>query len=143
MDEINTYTIIVSVASSIAAAGIISAYLKIRAKHIRSKIEEINTHEEYLEKLAKGNIKLLRTSFTLLFIILAGFCVAFSTAVLAFLLGSGFMFYKHLLGFSSWLFVTGAFLCVFQVRAIIHSADLKSAKVKLNEKRLKLESKIT
>lgn len=143
MNDISISSILISVASSIVAGLLLTKYLKFRERQIRAKIEEINTHEEYLEKLSKGNTKLLRSSFTLLFVMLAGLCVAFSSALIALYLSDDSALYPYLIGFSIWLLLTGASLCVFQVRAILHSADLKSARKTLNEKRVKLEKKIT
>ena len=59
MEDISTTTILISIATSIFGGLIVAYLLKYRDNKIKQQIEELDSHEEYLEKLSKGNIKLL------------------------------------------------------------------------------------
>jgi uncharacterized membrane protein YqjE len=143
MEGISTQTVLLSLISSFIAGLCLHKYFKYRENNIRKKIEDLNSQEAYLEKLAKGNIKLLRSSLFLVFIMFIVFSVSLSGVITAIYLGSESAIYSYLLGVSVWLLLTGAGLCFYQAKAIVQSADLKTAKMGIQKQREKLENKIS
>jgi H+/gluconate symporter-like permease len=143
MEDISTTTILISIVTSILGGLIVAYLLKYRDNKIKQQIEELDSHEEYLEKLSKGNLKLLRSSLALIFILL----FLFSFAAIIFLINTAFdlnpMVELLLYSVSIGALAMCATLCAFQAKAIGQSGDLKSAKARIQKKRDKLASKIT
>jgi H+/gluconate symporter-like permease len=143
MEDISTTTILISITTSIFGGLIVAYLLKYRDNKIKQQIEELDSHEEYLEKLSKGNIKLLRSSLGLLFVLL----FLFSFAAITFLINTTFdlnpMIELSLFSLSISALAICAALCFYQAQAIGQSGDLRSAKEKIQKKRDKLVSKIT
>ncbi len=57
----------VGVVSSLLASCLYSLARKQRAKSVRNEIEELKNEEEFLDRISKGNVQLLRSCFTVLF----------------------------------------------------------------------------
>lgn len=143
MEEISSNAIAISLVTSIVG-GIVVAYLmKFREGQIRKQIEELDSQEAYLEKLSKGNIKLLRSSLILLFILLFLFSVGAISLILnsAFPLGPWVTLILYCTAI--WAFAVAAALCVYQAKSIFYSSDLVSARARLKKKRERLQSRIT
>ena len=143
MENISLTTILISIAASAIGSFIVVCCLKLRERNLRKKIEETHEYEKYLEKLSKGNIKLLRS--TLLIVLISIIVFAFTLVLFtSFLVFSFPSFIKSVLvGANIGLLLAIIFGCFYQAKAIVQSANLKEAKQSLQEKRSKLESKIT
>jgi uncharacterized membrane protein YqjE len=118
-------------------------YWRFREKRIRVQIEELDNYESYIEKLSKGNVKLLRSSMALLFICL-GLLFSSVAVLLIIWVAQPSQLLKYFLVLIPLVACSvSAGLCFYQYRAVIHSSDLRSAKKALSGKRETLESKIT
>jgi hypothetical protein len=69
--------IVTGVVSSLIGSWITSARAKYKEKKIRRQLEELDYEEKFLEKISKGNVERLRTSFKVLSFSLG--LMAFST----------------------------------------------------------------
>lgn len=143
MNEFPLETVLISLATSVVAGILVAYYLKFKERQIRKQIEELNSYEQYLEKLSKGNIKLLRSSLLLIFICLFIFFFVSFVVLLGVSMNLGPAGTKIMLALAGTPLCTGAFLCAYHMRSIVHSADLPKAKEYLKRKRKKLESKVT
>jgi len=143
MEYFSLSQIFISIASSIVAGLIVIKYVKYRDDKIKAKIEELESYEGYIEKLSKGNLKLLRTSFAILFTCLFLFFAACIALVIA-LLASRYPYVQYILCVLSMAALTSAAgICFYQTRSIIHSSNLPEIKKKLASKKAKLSAKIT
>lgn len=143
MDEqISLATIIIALATSVIGSIIVFYYLRFRDNQIRNKIEEIESEESYLEKLSRGNIKLLRSSFTVILLAMSvGFIsIAIVLAVNAYGLEGRMKNYSY--GLSAWLMFLAAGFCFLQMRAIIRLTDLHKTKQLFQNKKEKLKNKL-
>ncbi len=143
MDFFSIQQVIISVVTSVVAGLIVIRYTKYRENKIKAQIEDIESYEGYLEKLSKGNIKLLRTSFAILFSCLFLFFSAAAILVLVTLLGK-FPYLQYVLCVISMsAFTSSAGICFYQARSIIHSSNLTDTKKQLAAKKEILSTKIT
>ena len=143
MDEqVSILTILVAIATSVIGSVIVFYYLRFRNNQIRKKIEDIESEESFLEKLSKGNIKLLRSTFV---VILLAMFLGFTAASIV-LASNAFGFEgnieKYSYGLSAWLLFLAAGLCFQQFRSIVRLADLNKTKQKFKEKKEHLKSKL-
>jgi len=135
-------TILVGIISSLAAAGLIKLYIRFRENQIRKKIEDIESEESFLEKISKGNIKLLRSTFVvILFAMSLGFISISIVMVSNAFSFEGYM-EKYSYGLSAWLLFLAASTCFLQLRSIIRLKDLSKTKQLFQEKKEKLERKL-
>ena len=135
--------ILVALVISFVAGVAGTRYIKFREAQTRRKIEDLSSHEKYLEKLSKGNIKLLRTSLTLVLICLFLLFVS-SISILASVVIDPPALIRNIFYLVSMCSMSiGAGLCFHQARSIIQSSDLKNTKQKIQAKRQSLERKIT
>lgn len=134
--------VIIGIISSVLGAIAYAIITDHRQKKIKQKIEELDYEEKFLERISKGNIELLRSSFSLLFFCLglfgvAGGIILISTAFKfpefikynALVLGATSMFAAGLLSFSHYL-------------SLIKLKNLPKAKSKIDQRRKKLSSKL-
>ncbi|WP_444936036.1 hypothetical protein ACJJIW_18655 [Microbulbifer sp. JMSA004] len=118
-------------------------YIRFREDQIRKKIEEIDSHQEFVEKLSKGNTKLLRSSLTLIFICFFLLFIVIVLLLMVHFLNPPLLLRSVIYGLCLGGLGTGVGVCFYFARAIIQSNDLQSTKAKLHEKRERLERKIT
>jgi hypothetical protein len=143
MEHYSFLEILISISCSVVASLMAIKYVKYRDEKVKAQIEELESYEGYIEKLGKGNLKLLRTSFAILFGCLFLFFTACITLVVA-LLVSRFPYVQYILCVTSMsAFTSAAGLCFYQARSIIHSSNLPEAKKQLASKKAKLNAKIT
>lgn len=142
MDNISYDAVFITIALSVIG-GVITAYLlKIRNKRIERKLEDLDEHEAFLERLSKGNIRLLRVTFCIILLSLS----TISFGVLALIIMVWLQPSETIKFFLSIfivgpLTVTGVY-CIFHFNHILDSANIKEAKEKLDSKREKLKDKI-
>lgn len=140
--QVTVFTLFIAVATSFIGSLVFFWYLKNREKRIRSKIAELEYEEKFLDKIKKGNVELIRSSFKVLFISLF---LTFSTATALFicyfipapeLVTKVFSF----IAISAWTLAAG--LCLSYFRSLIRLNDLPLAKEKMHRMRTKLEGKL-
>ncbi|MDH1054668.1 hypothetical protein [Aquipseudomonas alcaligenes] len=117
-------------------------YLRGREKRIKSAIAELQFEEQFIEKISKGNVELIRSGFRVFS--LAFFVVFMSGAMV--LATKIFPFPSFLEGFV-YIFSVGAWSaaaagCFSYFKSLTRLSDVKQAKEKLAEKRQKLEAKL-
>lgn len=142
MGNITIETIILPVIISIAGSLIVFYYLGYRARKIRLKIEDLESEEEYLEKLSKGNIKLLRSTFLVLLAALSFFFLALVVVFAGLALEVTGSLKNYTYWTAAWLIFISAGICFQQARSIAQLKDLNKSKQALQQKREKLEAKL-
>jgi hypothetical protein len=138
----NVNELIVSIATSFVASYLFFYYLRFRENNISKKIAEIDSDEIFIEKISKGNVRLLRSTFFIILLSIAFCCVSFSVFFIANAYQFAGMLRKYSNIFSAWLLFLSAGICLTQARYILLSADLTSTRRKFQEKREALQNKI-
>lgn len=137
-----TITIITGIISSILGA---LAYAKItnrQQKKLKQKIEELDYEEKFLEKISKGNIELLRSSFKVLFVTLGMTLVSAGFIMLSMGLNlPNFIQYNILLIGSSAVAAAG-FIAFAHAKNLIKLNDIQKSKKQIEEKRQKIREKL-
>ena len=141
--QVSLLTLIVSVATSFIASLLFFWYQKGREKRIKSKIAELNFEEEYLEKIKKGNVELIRSCFKQMFLI--RLFLVFSSVSL--FLISYFSTDSKLFQVIAGYIMMGAFGgaaggCFYQFKTLLDLSDVPAAKARINFKKDKLISKL-
>lgn len=134
--------ILIGVISTLIGAAIIAGTKKIRHKRIRGKIEDLELEEDFLQRVSKGNINLLRSSFKLIFLVMG---VSFFAIGLYFISHLPFLSKSA----SAILKTHGAALVIAMgVISILHSlrldklGNLRESIKKITDKKEKLERKL-
>lgn len=144
MDEqISILTIIIAIATSVIGSMLVFYYLRFRNNQIRKKIEEIESEESFLEKLSKGNIKLLRSTFVVILLSMFLGFVAASIVLTSYAFSFEGIMQRYSYGLSTWLLFLAAGLCFQQFRSIVRLADLNKTKQKFKEQKKQLENKLS
>ena len=130
------------IATSIVGGLLVVYYLNYRKEKLRKKIESLSQEEAFLEKLAKGNIKLLRTTFiAILLSIVLGF-----TAAIILIAGHALQLSNNVLQYfywlAAWLLALAVGVCSMHIRSISSLSDLSKTKEKIHTRKQKLESKL-
>lgn len=131
----------IGIVTSIVGGILVFFWIRLRAKRIEDKIEGLVAEEEYLDKLSRGNIRLLRSTFTILFIVL--FVVLSASALI--LIYYGFKIYSSNALEGMILLLAGYFIgiasgiCIMHARSIISLKNIGETKAKLRAKKVKLE----
>ncbi len=140
MELINT--LLPGVIASLIAAFILSGFKNLRKRSLQKKIAELDLEKEFLNKISKGNINLLRSSFIMLFF-LFGACF----------FAIGLFFANYYYPFPelikrSIILISSTFLLGLGAASVMHAFTLKKlnnlseTKAALNKKREKLKKKI-
>lgn len=117
-------------------------YLRGREKRIKSAIAELEFEEQFIDKISKGNVELIRSGFRV-----------FSLSFFMIFLSGGMVLSTNLFPFPEplerfvYLFSVGAWAaasagCFSYFKSLARLNNVKSAKEKLSEKRQKLEAKL-
>ncbi|MES9902702.1 MAG: hypothetical protein ABW168_08470 [Sedimenticola sp.] len=141
-EQFSSLTITLSIASSLVASWLFFYYLRFREKKIRRKIEELESEEEYIEKLSKGNIKLLRSTFIVILFAFVCLLIALAIYFVTSAAGVGANIKQYANVASAWFVIVGAAICIYQARSIIRAADLNKSKKKIQKQREALESRL-
>ncbi len=140
--QVTVFTLAISVATSFIGSFIFFWYIKNRERRIRSKIAELEYEEKFLDRIKKGNIELIRSSFKVLFISLF---LTFSTATALFicyfvpapeLVTKAF----SLIAICAWSLAAG--VCLSYFRSLVRLNNLPLTKEKIHRIRTKLEGKL-
>lgn len=134
--------IILPVVLSVIGALLFNKLMKWRESKIRKKLEAIESEEAFLERLSKGNIRLLRASFlVILACMFLGFtAVGLVLGVLVFELEGGVakVFYISALS----LVICAALICCQHILSLVRISDLSGTRKKFEQKKAKLESQL-
>lgn len=143
MEDISLTTIVISIIASATGSLLVAYYLKRRERNIKKKIQDTHEYEDYLEKLSKGNIKLLRSTLLIILISISVFAFTLILIVLLSIHSFPSIIKSSMIGLDIGFLAAIIYGCIYQAKAIVQSANLKDAKQSLEEKRNKLENKIT
>lgn len=142
MNNLSIELISISILTSVVGSIITAYYLKFRKKRLEKKISNIDEYEQFLEKLSKGNIRLLRSTFFMILVILG--CVSFSllTFLVTTWLNLPSPLKSILIGSSIGLLIGSVGLCFSHAKAIIQSSNLEETRENLQLEKEKILSKI-
>ncbi len=116
--------------------------LERRDQKIRDQIDELDSEEEYLERIHRDHQKLDRSTYTA---ILMAMCLCFVslallTGAFAFDLSPMTMKYVYLL--SSWMFLVAAGMCFYHFRSIMRIGDFDRTRQTFRDKKSWLEDRL-
>jgi len=134
--------LILSVIASAVGSYVFYFLLAKRKSALRQRLEDLDNEQEFLERISRGNIFLLRQSFKVLFFTLS----LFYLIVTMLLIISVFSISNNvsiqikaiLVGFSS----ISAILCFSFFRSIMKISDLPKEKKKIKSKKEKIQRKL-
>lgn len=134
--------IIIGVVGSLVAAGVIHFIDVQRKRSIQNQIEELKSEEDFLDRISKGNIQLLRSSFITLFIALGLISIAFGFSIVIHVFSSSihFKIIAKLLCAATSIGIGSALIS--QAKSLKKLRNLPKEKKKLQSKREILEKKI-
>lgn len=137
-----TITIITGVISSVLGAIVYAKYSGRQQRKIQQKIEELDYEEKFLDKISKGNIELLRSSFKVLFIVLGLTFISISVILfsIAIKLPELIQYNLMMIGFGA--IGASAILALRQAKSLMQLNDLPKAKKQIDAKRKKLKDKL-
>lgn len=140
--QVSLLTLIIAVATSFLGSLAFFWYIRGREKRIKAKIAELQYEEEFLDKIKKGNIELIRSSFRAisfsLFLVFSSGSFLLSIKLIPFpdLLITNIVF------FSVAMWAAAAATCLHHFRSLVRLNNVNEAKEKLSEKRRKLQEKL-
>lgn len=135
-------TIIIGVISSVLGAIAYAKYTSRTQKKIMQKIVELDYEERFLEKISKGNVELLRSSFKTLFIILGITLISISLIVLSIGFNLPNIAQYNILMITSSAIAVAGFVAFSQAKSLMKLSNLQKAKKQIEEKRQKLKAKL-
>lgn len=143
--ELTEYSIpelVIAVAASLIAGLLLIWLTKVRDSLIRSTIADLQHDQDFLDRIAKGNIQLIRTGFKVLsFSLAVGFSVAAALLAVA-LFPVPDIVAVTIGGIAIGMCGGTAWLNAWLFRSIVRLNDLKSSKAQLARRREKLESRL-
>ena len=120
--------IAISLSATLVGAFLISKYSTFKKKRIKSKIEELDLEERYLEKISKGNTHLLRSSFRILFMYLSLFGVSTGVILACIALKPSDFFIYCALMFGSASIFAGGLVAFYHAKTLKQINNLPLAK---------------
>jgi hypothetical protein len=113
-----------------------------RQRKIRQKIESLDFEEKFLEKISKGNVGLLRSSFKVLFIYLGISGWSAGVILISYAINAPpfITLYVQIIG-TVLLLVAGS-LAFAHAKTLVNLDDLINTKRKIEEKRIGLHQKL-
>ncbi|WP_144079959.1 hypothetical protein [Haliea salexigens] len=142
MPEYSVLELVASVGASVVAGLLLIWLSRIRDTLIRSSISDLEHNQDFLERIARGNVQLIRSGFKVLcFSLAVGFSVAAALLTIT-LFPVPDMVAVTVWGVSIGLCGGAAWINAWIFRSIVRLNDLKSSKATLALRRKKLESKL-
>ena len=135
-------TILVGIISSVLGAIVYKKLSERNKKNILKKIEQIDSEEQFLDKISKGNIQLLRANFRVLFLII-GLCSVSTGAILITTALELHQFIKYnALMVGSGIFIAAGIAAIMHANSLTKLNNMGKAKQDFEKKREKLRSKL-
>jgi len=134
--------VLVLVFSSGLVGLIVFNYLERRDQKIRDRIEELESEEEYLNRIHTDERKLNRSTYT---VILMALCIGFAS--LAILTGT-FAFdpspenKKVIFLISAWMFLVSAGMCFYHFRSIMLIGNFDRTREVFRKRKSRLEDRL-
>tara|TARA_R110001599_G_C12257868_1_gene660208 strand:+ start:848 stop:1276 length:429 start_codon:yes stop_codon:yes gene_type:complete len=142
LPEYSVLELVASVGASVVAGLLLIWLSRIRDTLIRSSISDLEHNQDFLERIARGNVQLIRSGFKVLcFSLAVGFSVAAALLTIT-LFPVPDMVAVTVWGVSIGLCGGAAWINAWIFRSIVRLNDLKSSKATLALRRKKLESKL-
>ena len=140
--QFSLFALIFSVLTSFLGSLAFFWYLRGREKRIKSAIAELNFEEQFIDKISKGNVELIRSGFRVisltLFIVLLSGAMVLSTYLLPFPETLEKIIYMFAV--AAWFAAAAG--CFSYFKSLSRLNNVKLAKEKIAEKRQKLEAKL-
>lgn len=140
--QVSIQTLIIAVSTSFVGSLFFFWFLRNRATQIRSRIRDLQLEEEFLDRIKKGNVELIRSGLRFISISL----------FLAFASGASLIACKVfpipdylvqiILSISFAALAAAAALCLSFLKSLLKLKDIRAAKENLYSQRRKLESKL-
>jgi hypothetical protein len=140
--QVSVLTLIIAIVTSFVGSLLFFYYIRGREKKIRQKIAELEYEEQFLDKISKGNVELLRSAFRnfsfALFLVFASGAALQAVEVLPMP-----RILEENIKFSSVaMWGAAAGVCFSYFRSLVKLRDLGATKEQLRQKRAKLEGKL-
>jgi len=142
MSEGMITTIIISMTTSVIGGLIVYYYLIYRNNQIKKQIENIESEEEFLNKISKGNTKLIRSTFIIILFSICAISLSIALVFLAYALNLSDQLRGYSFGLGAWILFIVVGISFLQLKSIASLSDLEKAKENLQSKKKKLERKI-
>lgn len=142
MNEGLIFTTTISIVTSVIGGLIVYYYLIYRDNKIKKQIEELEYEEVFLDKISRGNTKLIRSTFMVILFSISAIAVSVSVVFLAHALNLSEPLKGYAFSLGSWILLIVVGTCFFQLKSIMSLSDIKKAKENLESKKKKLERKI-
>ncbi|MDO9619088.1 MAG: hypothetical protein Q7J43_15590 [Pseudomonas sp.] len=140
--QFSLFALIFSVLTSFLGSLAFFWYLRGREKRIKSAIAELEYEEQFIDKISRGNVELIRSGFRVLslalFIVLLSGSMVLSTKLFPF----SDVLERIIYMFAVAAWAAAAAGCFSYFKSLARLNNVKLAKEKLAEKRQKLEAKL-
>lgn len=140
--QFSLFALIFSVLTSFLGSLAFFWYLRGREKRIKSAIAELEYEEQFIDKISKGNVELIRSGFRMLsltlFIVLLSGTMILSTNLFPFPDVLERIIYSF--SVAAWAIATAG--CFSYFKSLTRLNNVKLAKEKLAKKRQELEAKL-
>lgn len=141
-EQVSVLTLIISVSTSFLGSLFFFWYLRGRENRIRMKIAELDFEEEFIDKIKKGNVELIRSGFrTVTFSLAVAFC-AVTILIAKYLLIVPDFVETFLAILAMSLFGISTIICMSYFKSLVKLNDVPKSKRKIEEKRKKYENKL-
>lgn len=134
--------VVFSVVTSFVASLVFFWYVRGRERRIKSAILELQFEEQFIEKISKGNVELIRSGFRVITLSLSAVFLSGAMVFLAkaFLLPELMEKFFYVFAVAAWSAAAAG--CISYFKSLARLGDVKAAKEKLAEKRKRLEGKL-
>jgi len=140
--QVSILTLFVAVATSFIGSLFFFWYSRGREKRIKAKIAELQFEDEFLDKLKKGNVHLIRSGFKVisfsLFLIFSSGAALFAAKIIP----VSDVLFKNILIVVIGMWALAAAICFSLFRSLVRLHDVQGFKEKNAAKLQKLESKL-
>ena len=135
-------TLIFAVATSFLGSLACAYFFFYRKKSINKSIVSIDSEIEFLEKIQKGNVELLRSTFIAILFSLTLVFGSTAVAIFAWSMDMPEGFSRFVFSITVGMWGLASLVCFTQFRSLIRLKDVKESKNKLVERKVKLQKKL-
>jgi hypothetical protein len=140
--QVDISTLFFAVFASFIASWLFYIFINQRKKAIKQKISELELEEQFLERISKGNVGLLRTAFLFLFFSLGISFASISVLILVQIIPMPELAIFTIKIVSVGLILGASIMCFSFCGSLLKLKNLKEAKSKIQFKKNKLEGKL-
>lgn len=134
--------VFIGVLGSYIATALYNMNSSRKKKKIEQQIANLDHEENFLERISKGNIELIRSCFRALFFAIGIAFVSLGGILFSIAVNPPEVFQFYVMVIGSGLLVTAGAVVLSQANALVKLKNLNKAKEVIEEKRKKLKSKL-